>query len=68
MDPLGYSSGKEGGSIRQAGGALGAMGAAREEQYFRQEDEKKFQALRDQMEKNKIEAQKISSNHQEPKN
>lgn len=71
MDPLGYSTGKEGGSIREAGGAMGAMAAAKEELYFRQEDEKKFQALRDQMEQrknsnedstNKNNSQKISKN------
>lgn len=53
MDPLGYSTGKEGGSIREAGGAMGAMAAAREELYFRQEDEKKFQALRDKINQRK---------------
>ncbi len=34
-----------GGSIREAGGSLGAMGAAREEMYFREQDEKKLKEL-----------------------
>lgn len=51
MDPLGYSTGKHGGSIREAGGAMGSMAAAKEELYFRQEDEKKFQKLREEMDK-----------------
>lgn len=53
MDPLGYSTGKYGGSIREAGGGMGSMAAAREEAYFRHEDEKKFEAIREQMEKSK---------------
>jgi hypothetical protein len=46
MDPLGYSSGKYGGSVREAGGAFGAREAAREEVYFRQQDEQKLADLR----------------------
>jgi hypothetical protein len=47
MDP---TSGKQsghgyGGSIREAGGSLGALGAAREEMYFREQDEKKLKEL-----------------------
>lgn len=58
MDPLGYSTGKYGGSIREAGGGMGSMAAAREEAYFRHEDEKKFEAIREQMEKSKSENDK----------
>ncbi len=34
-----------GGSIREAGGSLGAMGAAREELYFKEQDEKNIKKL-----------------------
>lgn len=68
MDQLGYSTGKEGGSIREAGGALGAMGAAREELYFRQEDEKKFEALREQMEQRKNKTESNAKSQQDNKN
>jgi hypothetical protein len=46
MDPMGHSSRKYGGAVREAGGAFGAMGAAREEQYFRAQDEQKLDDLR----------------------
>lgn len=68
MDQLGYSTGKEGGSIREAGGGMGAMAAAREELYFRQEDEKKFQALREQMEQRNTKPESKADSQQESKN
>ena len=49
MDPVGKSTGKYGGSIREAGGSMGAMGSAREEAYFRQQDEKKLQDLQEKL-------------------
>jgi hypothetical protein len=49
MDPMGKTTGKYGGSIREAGGTLGSLEAAKEELYFRQQDEKQFQALREKM-------------------
>jgi hypothetical protein len=49
MDPIGGSTGKYGGSVREAGGSLGAMGAAREEMYFREQDAKKLQELKEKL-------------------
>lgn len=49
MDPLGNKSGQYGGSIREAGGAFGALEASREEIYFRQQDEQKLNDLRDKL-------------------
>ena len=49
MDPIGSSTGKYGGSVREAGGSLGAMGAAREEMYFREQDAKKLQELKEKL-------------------
>lgn len=46
MDPNVKSTGHGyGGSIREAGGSLGALGAAREELYFKEQDEKNIQKL-----------------------
>ena len=53
MDPIGSSTGKYGGSIREAGGFLGSMEAAKEEMYFREQDRIKLEELRDKMEKEK---------------
>jgi hypothetical protein len=46
MDPIGNTSGKYGGSVREAGGMMGAVAAAKEEQYFREQDAKKLDALK----------------------
>ena len=46
MDPNIKSTGHGyGGSVREAGGSLGAMGAARQELYFKEQDEKNIQKL-----------------------
>jgi hypothetical protein len=43
MDSIGNKTGKYGGSIREAGGAIGSMGVARENEYFKRVDEEKIE-------------------------
>ena len=45
MDPLGDKTGKYGGSVREAGGSLGALGASREDQWAREQDAKLIEQL-----------------------
>ncbi len=54
MDPLGEKTGQYGGSIREAGGAFGALAAARENEYFRQQDEQKLKDLKKSLDENKV--------------
>ena len=51
MDPQGNRTGKYGGDIREAGGALGSLAAARENEYFRKQDEQKLKDLKEAQEK-----------------
>ena len=62
MDPLGKSTGMYGGSIRSAGGTLGALEASRENEYFRRQDEQKLNDLREKM------AASSSSGHHQDQN
>lgn len=45
MDPQGNSTGKYGGSVREAGGTLGALAASREGQWAREQDAKLIEQL-----------------------
>jgi hypothetical protein len=64
MDPLGYSDGKYGGSIREAGGAFGARESAREEVYFRQQDEQKLAELKQAMDARERQQQAVEQEKQ----
>lgn len=55
MDPQGNRTGKYGGSVREAGGSLGALGASREEQWAREQDAKLIEQMAVQK---KLEAEK----------
>ena len=59
MDQLGNKSGNYGGSIREAGGTLGAMGAAKENEYFKRVEEQKIEEMRKKLE-NESKDNKIS--------
>ena len=64
MESTGYSSGKYGGAIREAGGAFGAREFANEEIYFKQIEEKQLKDLSDKLneQKNKQEQTKFDGN------
>jgi hypothetical protein len=49
MDFVGKSTGKYGGSIRESGGTLADLEAASEELYFKEQDRKKIEELREKM-------------------
>lgn len=55
MDAQGKSTGKHGGSVREAGGSLGAVGASREERWAREQDAKLIEQL---VVQKKLEAEK----------
>ena len=65
MDPIGKTSGKYGGSVREAGGTMGALEAARENQYFREQDAKKLDALRAAQQQQQQQQQQQPQQHQE---
>ncbi|KAI6240774.1 ATP synthase F1 subunit epsilon [Aphelenchoides fujianensis] len=67
-DGLGRGSGKSGGSggsIRDAGGAFGEMGAAREEEYFRKLQAAQFRQLKDQLNREVEHHESQAKNHAE---
>jgi hypothetical protein len=53
MDNFGKDTGKYGGLIREAGGAMGTYAYSKEEQYFRDQNEKKIQELAEKIKENK---------------
>lgn len=59
MDLSSNPTGKYGGSIKEAGGSLGSYTSAKEEAYFKQQDQKLIQELQ---EKKKETASKSDSN------
>lgn len=61
MDPIGKSSGSYGGSIREAGGSFGVMGASKEDQYFREQDQKMIEKMKEEKSSSK-------ETHQDAKN
>ena len=46
MEQLGDKSANYGGSIREAGGSIGSMAAAKENEYFRRIEEQKLEELK----------------------
>ena len=65
MDPVGYSTGKHGGSVREAGGAMGSMAFASEEKYFRELEQKQLENIRQQMQDRETNQQHANENNQE---
>ena len=63
MDPIGNTSGKYGGSIKEAGGSMGAFGASRENAYFIEQDQKKMETFRKKLDEDK----KTQQTQQQPK-
>ncbi|CAN8003478.1 unnamed protein product [Ixodes pacificus] len=64
----GSGSGKgggSGGSIREAGGTFGKMEAAREEEYFRKLQAEQFSKLKDHLEEEISQHEKLIRQHQE---
>jgi len=49
MDSASKSGHGYGGSIREAGGSIGALGSAREELYFKEQDENKIKELSEKL-------------------
>jgi hypothetical protein len=64
MDLQGDKTGKYGGSIREGGGALGPLGAARENEYFRRQDEKKLDDLKKSIDAASAQKDKLSTSNQ----
>jgi hypothetical protein len=61
MDQLGDKTCKYGGSIREAGGTLASMAAAKENEYFRRLDQQKLEEIRKSKEQ---EAKKENTNEE----
>lgn len=55
--------GGAGGSIREAGGAIGMLGAAREEEYFRRQQKEQLDTLKSKLQADMSQRQKEVENH-----
>ncbi|KAF1747572.1 hypothetical protein GCK72_024037 [Caenorhabditis remanei] len=56
--------GGSGGSVREAGGSLGALGATREEEYFRRQQKEQLDNLRSKLESDMTQRQKEIQDHE----
>ncbi|EGT30651.1 CBN-MAI-1 protein [Caenorhabditis brenneri] len=56
--------GGSGGSIREAGGSLGMIGATREEEYFRRQQKEQLDNLKTKLEADISQRQKEIENHE----